>query len=41
MSETSVSGDQYLSDRADTLRNRERLNKNVNLLYWYEQLYRD
>jgi SAM-dependent methyltransferase len=41
MSETSVSGDQYLSDRADTVRNRERLNKNVNLLYWYEQLYRD
>jgi SAM-dependent methyltransferase len=41
MNERSISNDQYLSDRAETLRNRERLSKNVNLLYWYKQLYRD
>jgi SAM-dependent methyltransferase len=33
--------DQYSRDRAETLRNRERLGNNANLLYWYSQLYRD
>lgn len=31
--------DQYAEDRAATLRNRDALNANRNLLYWYRQLY--
>lgn len=37
--ETS-SPDQYEIDRRITIQNREKLNQNTNLLYWYEQLYR-
>lgn len=37
----SVADPQYLVDRAATLRNRERLDQNKNLLYWYQRLYRD
>ncbi|HTG44098.1 MAG TPA: methyltransferase domain-containing protein [Verrucomicrobiae bacterium] len=33
--------DSYARDRAETLRNRERLSANHNLLYWYRRLYRD
>ena len=33
--------DAYAKDREQTLRNRARLAGNRNLLYWYEQLYRD
>jgi SAM-dependent methyltransferase len=33
--------DQYTQDREETLRNRGRLSKNRNLLFWYGQLYRD
>ena len=36
-----ITTEQYLVDRAATLRNRAALSNNVNLLYWYEQLYRD
>lgn len=32
---------QYEADAAETLRNRARLDHNSNLLYWYEQLYRE
>jgi|ERR1039457_6388307 SAM-dependent methyltransferase len=41
MKEGSALRDQYSQDRAETLRNRKRLTKNANLLYWYCQLYRD
>lgn len=41
MNQTSITNDHYKRDLAETLRNRERLNKNANLLYWYEQLYRE
>ena len=41
MKQTSVLADHYTRDLAETLRNRERLNENVNLLYWYKQLYRE
>jgi 2-polyprenyl-3-methyl-5-hydroxy-6-metoxy-1,4-benzoquinol methylase len=37
----SVADNQHLADRAATLRNRERLERNKNLLYWYRRLYRD
>lgn len=33
--------DAYAKDREETLRNRARLSRNQNLLYWYGQLYRD
>jgi len=39
-SDDGVSG-QFAKDRAETLRNRSKLSKNRNLLYWYGQLYRD
>jgi len=39
-SDDGVSG-QFAKDRAETLRNRSKLSKNRNLLYWYRQLYRD
>ena len=39
-SDNGVSG-QFAKDRAETLRNRSKLSKNRNLLYWYGQLYRD
>jgi SAM-dependent methyltransferase len=39
MKPTPLLGNQYAQDRAETLRNRQQLNRNVNLLYWYEQLY--
>ena len=32
---------EYDTDRAETLRNRERLSHNPNLLYWYRELYRE
>ena len=32
---------QEAEDRAATLRNRERLGANKNLLFWYRELYRD
>lgn len=34
-------GSEQLNDRAKTLRNRERLESNGNLLFWYRELYRD
>ena len=37
----STQGSEQLDDRAKTLRNRERLASNGNLLFWYRQLYRD
>jgi SAM-dependent methyltransferase len=40
MTTTAVS-DEYARDRELTLRNRARLSANRNLLYWYEELYRD
>lgn len=33
--------DEYAKDRAETLCNRARLTTNRNLLYWYQELYRD
>jgi SAM-dependent methyltransferase len=39
-SSTAIS-DEYAKDRTETLRNRARLAKNRNLLFWYAQLYRD
>jgi SAM-dependent methyltransferase len=33
--------DEYAKDRAETLRNRDRLQANRNLLFWYRELYRD
>lgn len=41
MKETSVLSDHHAKDLRQTLRNREALEKNTNLLYWYEQLYRN
>lgn len=41
MRDTSPLPAQYQKDRAETLRNRERLDANANLLYWYRQLYRE
>lgn len=41
MRDTSTLLPQYAADRAETLRNREKLSANTNLLYWYRQLYRD
>jgi SAM-dependent methyltransferase len=41
MKHTSTLPGQYNADRAETLRNRDRLNSNRNLLYWYRQLYRE
>lgn len=40
MSDTALLQDQYVADRALTLRNRASLNANRNLLYWYRELYR-
>jgi SAM-dependent methyltransferase len=40
MSDAAVLKDQYVEDRALTLRNRASLNANRNLLYWYRELYR-
>jgi SAM-dependent methyltransferase len=37
----STRGSEQLNDRAKTLRNRERLESNRNLLFWYRELYRD
>jgi SAM-dependent methyltransferase len=37
----STQGSEQLNDRAKTLRNRERLESNGNLLFWYRELYRD
>ena len=37
----STRGSEQLNDRAKTLRNRERLESNGNLLFWYRELYRD
>jgi SAM-dependent methyltransferase len=39
MSAAAAIQDQYAEDRAQTLRNRARLNGNPNLLYWYRKLY--
>jgi SAM-dependent methyltransferase len=41
MKDTSAVVSQYAADRAETLRNREKLSANVNLRYWYAQLYRE
>ena len=41
MREASSLPSKYNADRAETLRNRQRLSANPNLLYWYGQLYRD
>jgi SAM-dependent methyltransferase len=41
MKHTSTLPGQHDADRAETLRNRGRLNSNRNLLYWYRQLYRE
>src|SRR5438132_14111692 len=38
---TSPLQDQTAEDRATTLRNRELLDANRNLLFWYRELYRD
>src|SRR5688572_24839593 len=40
MNDAAVVKDQYVEDRALTLRNRASLNANRNLLYWYRELYR-
>lgn len=40
MQQAQYSRAQYESDCAETLRNRERLERHPNLLFWYEQLYR-
>lgn len=41
MRQTAPLPAQYDADRAETLRNRERLSSNRNLLYWYRELYRE
>lgn len=41
MSEICSAPSQYEADRLQTLRNREKLERNPNLLYWYEQLYQE
>ena len=41
MREASSFPPQYQIDRAETLRNRERLDDNTNLLFWYRELYRE
>src|SRR5256885_13279118 len=41
MSENCSVPSQYEADRLQTLRNREKLDRNPNLLYWYEQLYQE
>lgn len=41
MKMASADVDQYAQDRDETLRNRQRLTENGNLLYWYKQLYRE
>jgi hypothetical protein len=38
---STISRSQEAKDRAATLRNRARLGANKNLLFWYDQLYRD
>src|SRR5262245_28304600 len=40
-SATTVLQDEEAKDRAATLRNRARLSANKNLLFWYQELYRD
>ena len=41
MKKRTATADRYAQDRADTLRNRERLARNRNLLFWYGKLYQD
>ena len=41
MKTVSQTAEDYPKDRELTLRNRARLTENRNLLYWYEQLYRE
>ncbi len=41
MTNHAAVSEDYARDRELTLRNRERLTNNRNLLYWYEQLYRE
>lgn len=41
MKKSTATPDRYAQDRADTLRNRERLARNRNLLFWYGKLYQD
>ena len=41
MSEATALKNQYAEDLALTIRNRARLSENQNLLYWYEQLYKN
>ncbi len=41
MKSSTAIADQYAQDRAATFRNRDRLARNRNLLFWYRQLYRD
>jgi SAM-dependent methyltransferase len=41
MSEGCSLPTQYDYDRAETLRNRKKLDRNQNLLYWYRELYRE
>src|SRR4029453_11009195 len=41
MSHTTIQQSKQADDRLKTLRNRERLVRNRNLLFWYRELYRD
>jgi SAM-dependent methyltransferase len=41
MSTGTLQNDQYAEDRVTTLRNRAKLQRNTNLLYWYRQLYHE